>query len=213
VPAQLSVAVLFARHCGGPFNAELVGFEMIKKIIAAVFALSFSVGAADAQTCPSYPNTLTNGQPADASQVMANFNSIRDCVNATHQAPTLQIFASGSGTYTKPANVQSLRVRLWGGGGGGGGGAGTTAGGGTGGNGGQTSFASFTAPGGAAVPAAGKPAISVMAAPVARPVRRERAISRSRVFPASARTRPTRATPARRSPAGGRAAAPPDLSA
>ena len=54
---------------------------MIKKIIAAGFVLSFSAGAVDAQTCPSYPNTLTNGQPADANQVMGNFNSIRDCVN------------------------------------------------------------------------------------------------------------------------------------
>ena len=54
---------------------------MIRKIIAAGFVLSFSVGAADAQNCSSYPNTLTNGQPADASQVMANFSSIRDCVN------------------------------------------------------------------------------------------------------------------------------------
>ena len=32
-------------------------------------------------TCPSYPFTLTNGQTADANQVMANFNSIATCVN------------------------------------------------------------------------------------------------------------------------------------
>lgn len=30
---------------------------------------------------PSLPNTLQNGQPADANQVMANFNTIRDGVN------------------------------------------------------------------------------------------------------------------------------------
>ena len=56
---------------------------MIKKIIAAVFVLSCSVGAVEAQTCPSYPNTLTNGQPADASQVMANFSYILNCLNNT----------------------------------------------------------------------------------------------------------------------------------
>ncbi|MBA3812048.1 MAG: tail fiber domain-containing protein [Caulobacteraceae bacterium] len=31
-------------------------------------------GAVNAQTCRSYPNTLTNGSTADASQVMENFN-------------------------------------------------------------------------------------------------------------------------------------------
>ena len=55
---------------------------MIKKIIAAAFVLSLSVGAADAQNCPNYSNALTNGQPADANQVMQNFSSIRDCVNS-----------------------------------------------------------------------------------------------------------------------------------
>ena len=55
---------------------------MVKTTIEAVFALSLSVCAVEAQTCPTYPNALTNGQPADANQVMANFNSIRDCLNS-----------------------------------------------------------------------------------------------------------------------------------
>jgi hypothetical protein len=46
-----------------------------------LLALSLSVGAAVAQTCASYPNTLTNGTTADANQVMGNFNSILNCVN------------------------------------------------------------------------------------------------------------------------------------
>lgn len=55
---------------------------MIKKIITALFALSLSAGAAAAQgSCGSYPNTLTNGQPADANQVMADFEFVRTCVN------------------------------------------------------------------------------------------------------------------------------------
>lgn len=50
--------------------------------------------------------------------------------------PTVQIFTSGSGTYTTPANVKYIRVRMVGGGGGGGGsgttdGTAATAGGGT----------------------------------------------------------------------------------
>lgn len=35
---------------------------------------------------PALPNTLQNGQPADANQVMANFNTIRDGVNSNAAA-------------------------------------------------------------------------------------------------------------------------------
>src|SRR5262245_15599101 len=56
-------------------------FEMIRKIIATLFVLAISVGAAAAQSCNNYPNVLTNGQPADANQVMANFNYVANCVN------------------------------------------------------------------------------------------------------------------------------------
>lgn len=54
--------------------------------------------------------------------------------------PTVQKFTSSSGTYTTPANVKYIRVRLIGGGGGGGGSA--SSGGGTGGTGGNTTFGS-----------------------------------------------------------------------
>lgn len=53
------------------------------------------------------------------------------------KAPTIQMFGSGSGTYTTPAGVAYIRVRMVGGGGGGGGGGGS-AGAGTGG--GATTF-------------------------------------------------------------------------
>ncbi len=36
---------------------------------------------AEAQTCPPYPNTLTNGTAADANAVMDNFSAIMNCVN------------------------------------------------------------------------------------------------------------------------------------
>jgi hypothetical protein len=49
-----------------------------------------------------------------------------------------QIYTSGTGTFTVPAGVSTIQVRLWGGGGGGGGGIGGTAGGSGGGSGAYT---------------------------------------------------------------------------
>jgi len=54
-------------------------------------------------------------------------------------APSVQKFTSGSGTYTTPAGVKRIRVRMVGGGGGGAGGGSTY---GAGGNGGDTTFGS-----------------------------------------------------------------------
>lgn len=48
-------------------------------LLFAPLALLFAPLAAHA--CPTYPYTLTNGQTADANQVMANFTSILNCVN------------------------------------------------------------------------------------------------------------------------------------
>jgi hypothetical protein len=42
--------------------------------------------ASRATTCSAYPNALTNGTTADATQVMANFEAIRTCAN-TYLAP------------------------------------------------------------------------------------------------------------------------------
>ncbi len=42
--------------------------------VAAFALMAAAAGSASAQTCTSYPNTLTNGSTADATQVMANFN-------------------------------------------------------------------------------------------------------------------------------------------
>lgn len=58
---------------------------------------------------------------------------------ATPTVPTIQRFTGGSGTYTTPAGVKYLKVRVVGAGGGGGG-SGTGSSGGTGGTGGTTSF-------------------------------------------------------------------------
>ncbi len=64
-------------------------------------------------------------------------------------APTIQMFTSGSGTYTLPTSPRSplyLRVKALGGGGGGGGSG--DSGGGTGGTGGNTTFSTFITSGG-----------------------------------------------------------------
>jgi hypothetical protein len=67
---------------------------------------------------------------------------------STLGVPTRQTFTSGSSaTYTTPAGVRQLRIRMIGGGGGGGGGNGGSSGG-NGSNGGNTSFNSIVAAGG-----------------------------------------------------------------
>lgn len=60
---------------------------MTRKLFVGFFFLLFSLSAADAQNCSSYPNILTNGTNADANQVMANFNAILNCVNTLALAP------------------------------------------------------------------------------------------------------------------------------
>ena len=59
--------------------------------VAAICLLLAGLSAANAQC--AVPNTLTNGQTADATQVMANFNAVLGCVNG----PTAGIQLSGSG--------------------------------------------------------------------------------------------------------------------
>jgi hypothetical protein len=49
-------------------------------LVAVVVGLVSGGGAAMAQ-CPAVPNLLTNGQTADATQVMANFNALQNCLN------------------------------------------------------------------------------------------------------------------------------------
>jgi len=52
----------------------------MKRILIALAFLFLPV-LAHAQNCGAYPYTLMNGQTADASQVMANFNTIASCAN------------------------------------------------------------------------------------------------------------------------------------
>lgn len=52
-------------------------------LIAGLLLVLGSSNFAHAANCGSYPYTLTNGQTADANQVMADFNLIRDCANSS----------------------------------------------------------------------------------------------------------------------------------
>jgi hypothetical protein len=54
---------------------------MTRRLLAAFSFLLVLGHGASAQNCATYPNVLANGTNADANQVMANFNLVRDCVN------------------------------------------------------------------------------------------------------------------------------------
>lgn len=59
---------------------------MFARILVTVVAYLLSATAAMAQ-CTTYPNNVTNGTTADASQVMANFNYIWTCSGAPLAGP------------------------------------------------------------------------------------------------------------------------------
>lgn len=53
---------------------------MIRRVVSVILLLFAASGGAAAQTCSGL-TTLTNGTNADATQVMANFNALVNCVN------------------------------------------------------------------------------------------------------------------------------------
>lgn len=55
----------------------------MRRIVLGLIAVLCFAPPAMAINCSTYPYTLTNGTPADANQVMANFNLIRDCANSS----------------------------------------------------------------------------------------------------------------------------------
>lgn len=75
------------------------------------------------------------GVVTTGAQTFAGVKTFTSAVVVANSTPTIQKFTSSSGTYTTPAGVKYIRVRMvGGGGGGGGGGAATAADGGAGGN-------------------------------------------------------------------------------
>jgi hypothetical protein len=94
---------------------------MIRKMLLILFALSLSGQVAKAANCTGYPlpYMLSNGTTADASQVMANFNEIINCVNAlsavTGPASSvvghLATFANTSGTVLQDGGAFSVAAQ------------------------------------------------------------------------------------------------------
>ena len=71
---------------------------MIRSVLAGFLLLFVAVSSASAQTCAAYPNPLANNTNADATQVMANFNLIRDCANNSLAARSGATFGSAMTT-------------------------------------------------------------------------------------------------------------------
>src|SRR5437870_1250126 len=72
---------------------------MIRSVAAALLLLLAYASGASAQTCAAYPNNLTNGANADATQVMGNFASILNCANTNLAAKSGATF-TGSTFFT-----------------------------------------------------------------------------------------------------------------
>jgi hypothetical protein len=102
-------------------------FSNIAFVATIVLLLLKSLGAAQAQ-CAPLPYSLSNGQPADATQVMANFNTLHNCITSQSSLP---IVGPGGGTislqnptatsnynFNFPATAGSVGALLTSGGGG-----------------------------------------------------------------------------------------------
>lgn len=70
-----------------------IGFRVVAAAAVGVLALG-GLNVAHAQC--TLPHTLTNGQPPDATKVMANFNALVSCINAGGSSNAVQ-YKSGSG--------------------------------------------------------------------------------------------------------------------
>jgi hypothetical protein len=81
----------------------LRGSKFTALIAAAACLVLFGIGPAAAQ-CPTLPYQLTNGQTADATQVMADYEALRTCLNTGEfveaPTPTRQFSGPGGGIIT-----------------------------------------------------------------------------------------------------------------
>jgi hypothetical protein len=80
------------------------------RLLTVAIASASWVIVAQAQ-CPALPYALTNGQPADATQVMANFNDLFNCINT----PTsLSVSGPGGGVVSiqNPAATANYNFNL-----------------------------------------------------------------------------------------------------
>ena len=59
----------------------------LSKALALIASLPLALASASqAQAACALPYTITNGTPADATQVMANFNALADCIDGISTA-------------------------------------------------------------------------------------------------------------------------------
>lgn len=92
-------------------------YALHASIALVVSLVLIGPNAANAQ-CPTLPNQLTNGQTADASQVMANFNQLSTCLNSglltVPPVSSLAVTGSGGGTATiqNPAATSNYNFNL-----------------------------------------------------------------------------------------------------
>jgi hypothetical protein len=86
---------------------------MLARVFAALLVFAVSVGAATAQTC-TIPNTLTNGQTASATQVMANFNALVGCFNTlttmNAQSAGRLTFGNSNAISFSPFNGNGIKI-------------------------------------------------------------------------------------------------------
>lgn len=158
--SNLSTGTVPAARLPNP-SASTLGGVQSKAAVSNQFLTSISTSGVPASAQPAFTDisgTATAAQlPVATSSAFGAVKPDNTTVTisagvisasgTTAAVPTRQVLTSGT-TYTTPASVRQLRVRMVGGGGGGGGGTGTTGAGSNGGTGGNTSFNSIVANGG-----------------------------------------------------------------
>src|SRR5882757_6705076 len=87
--ASFDCHAALSRSCPEGLDVAQTRELHMRKFFVALICFIMSTGTAVAQC--TVPNTLTNGTNADATQVMANFNALLNCLNnlptATPVAP------------------------------------------------------------------------------------------------------------------------------
>jgi len=80
--------------------------------LAAAIALAFAMTSAASASCPSLPYTLSNGQTADATQVMANYEALRNCLNSPSDASAISGPGGGVVTIQNPSATSDYNFNL-----------------------------------------------------------------------------------------------------
>lgn len=140
-PSSANLAALLSDETGSGANVHATSPTLVTPTLGVATATSINKMAI---TAPATSSTLAvaDGKTATISNTMTLTST--DSVTIPFGTRTRQVL-TGSGTYTTPANVKYIIVRMIGGGGGGGG-SGTTPGNGAGG--GNSTFSTYTASGG-----------------------------------------------------------------